>query len=167
MSRLLHKIVPHPILSIVLLISWLLLNNTISAGHILLGAILALLIPWFTSSFWPERVCVKKPLVLFKFIIIVLYDIVVANIIVAIQVLGANSRLKPTFFELPLDITNPLGVSALASTISLTPGTVSCDLSEDKSYLIIHGLSVDSIEDEISSIKTRYEKPLMEVFKSC
>ena len=161
------KYFPHPYLSLALLISWLLLNNTIEAGHILLGAILGLLIPWFSASFWPERVCLKSPFTLIKFLLVVLYDIVVANIIVAKQVLGENSKLNPTFFELPLDIDHPLGISILASTISLTPGTVSCDLSEDSSYLTIHGLSVEDVASEIASIKERYEKPLLEVFTKC
>lgn len=162
-----NSLIPHPILSITLLITWLLLNNTIAAGHILLGTILAILIPWFTSSFWPEKVCAKNPKVFFKFSLVVLYDIVVANMTVSKQVLSPNEDLKPQFFDLPLDIKHPLGISTLASTISLTPGTVSCDLSEDKKYLIIHGLVIDDVDATIAEIKNRYEKPLMEVFKPC
>lgn len=167
MKRSFNKVLPHPILSIVLLLTWLLLNNTIAAGHILLGSILAILIPWFTSGFWPERVCLQNPVTFFKFCFVVLYDIIIANLTVAKLILSSNERLTPTLFKLPLDIEHPLGISILASTISLTPGTVSCDLSEDKSYLIIHGLSVDDKEEEIKTIKQRYEKPLMEVFKKC
>jgi multicomponent K+:H+ antiporter subunit E len=162
-----NKIIPHPILSIALLISWLLLNNTIAAGHIVLGAILSILIPWFTASFWQEKVCASNPIIFLKFVLVVLYDIIVANITVAKQVLSPNEKLKPTFFKLPIKIERPLGISVLASTISLTPGTVSCDLSEDRSYLLIHGLSVENVEKEIELIQQRYEKPLLEVFKEC
>lgn len=162
-----NRLFPHPILSTSLLIMWLLLNNTIAVGHILLGLIFAILIPFFTSNLWQESVCIKSPKVFFKFICIVIYDIVMANITVAKQVLSSNSSLKPTFFNLPLDIKHPFGISTLASTISLTPGTVSCDLSEDRKYLIVHGLSIDDIDLTINEIKQRYEKPLMEVFKEC
>lgn len=160
-------ILPHPILSVILVVIWLLLNNTIAPGHILLGSILAILIPWFTSNFWQEKVCFQNPLTFFKFSLVVVYDIVVANLTVAKQVIGSNDNLNPKFFNLPLDIKHPLGISTLASTISLTPGTVSCDLSEDRSYLIIHGLVVDDEEATIQEIKQRYEAPLMEVFKQC
>lgn len=161
------KILPHPVLSFILVIIWLLLNNTIAFGHVVLGSILAILIPWFTSSFWPEKVCFKNPMTFFKFVLIVIYDIVVANLTVAKQVIGPNDKLKPAFFNVPLDITHPLGISTLASTISLTPGTVSCDLSEDQTYLIIHGLVIDDVQETIDEIKERYEAPLMEVFKPC
>lgn len=160
-------ILPHPLLSIALVFVWLLLNNTTSTGHMILGIILAILIPWFTSAFWPEEVCMKHPLLFLKFVGIVLYDILVANIAVSKLVLGSNKNLKPAFFDLPLDIQHPLGISLLASTISLTPGTVSCDLSEDRTYLVIHGLSIEDIDHTVDEIKTRYEKPLMEVFKPC
>jgi multicomponent K+:H+ antiporter subunit E len=160
------KLIPHPILSLVLLIVWLLLNNTIAPGHIVLGSILAILVPWFTSSFWAERVYIHNYGVLFKFMIVVAYDIIIANIAVAKLILGSNKNLKPDFFTLPLDITHPLGISVLASTISLTPGTVSCDLSEDKSYLIVHALHLENKQEEIEQIKQRYETPLMEIF-SC
>ncbi|MFP4332155.1 MAG: Na+/H+ antiporter subunit E [Campylobacterales bacterium] len=167
MTKLVSRFLPHPILTISLLIVWLLLNNTIAAGHIVLGSILAIIIPLFASKFWPERVCVGNYLVFMKFTIVVLFDIIIANITVARLILGSNSNLKPRLFRLPLDIEHPLGISVLASTISLTPGTVSCDVSEDRSYLVIHALNLEDREEEIARIKARYEKPLMEVFKRC
>ena len=119
-----NSFLPHPILSFMLVIIWLLLNNTVAAGHIVLGIVLAILIPWFTSSFWQRRVYIGSFFTLFKFVIIVAYDIIVANLTVARQVMDSNDKLKPKFFNLPLDIKHPLAISTLASTISLTPGTV-------------------------------------------
>ena len=158
---------PHPILSFILILIWLFLNSTVAIGHIVLGTILAILIPLFTSNFWEKNVSIGSPLTLLKFIFIVAYDIIISNLTVARQVIDSNDKLKPKFFNLPLDIKHPLAISTLASTISLTPGTVSCDLSEDKTYLIIHGLVIDDENETIKEIKQRYEAPLMEVFKEC
>jgi multicomponent K+:H+ antiporter subunit E len=165
--KIIKNILPHPILSITLLIIWLLLNNTISFSHIFLGGVLSVLIPWFTAGFWPNKVCVRNPLVFLKFSIVVLYDIIIANISVARLILGSNDAIKPDFFILPLDIKHPLGISFLASTISLTPGTVSCDLSDDSSFLMVHSLNLKDADEEIRTIKRKYEKPLMEVFQLC
>lgn len=161
------KFFPHPLLSISLLIAWLLLNNTFSFGHLLLGTFLGLIIPYMSASFWPEHICVKKPLVFIRFVAVVFFDIITANITVAIQVLGENKKLHPTFISYPLSIDNQLGISILASTISLTPGTVSCDLSADQSTLLIHALSAQDTKKVIEHIHQRYEKPLMEVFVQC
>ncbi len=158
---------PHPILSIILLLTWLMLNNTIAAGHIVLGSILSMLIPWLTQRFWPEQVCLGKWSTILKFSLLVGYDIVISNIFVAKLILGKNDSLKPDFLEIPIDIKHPLGLSILASTISLTPGTVSVDLSQDRAILVVHALHVDDAIAEIETIKNRYEKPLMEIFKKC
>ena len=161
------RFLPHPVLSIVLTIVWLLLNNDLSGGHIVLGLFLGITIPFLTQSFFPEKFCLKNPSVLAKFVITVLYDIVVANVVVAKLILGDNDKLKPGFLIIDLDIKHPLGISTLANTISLTPGTVSCDLSRDRTQLIVHALHVEDIDTTIKEIKDRYEKPLMEVFVIC
>ncbi len=167
MKTVLRKMFPHPVLTLVLWSVWLLLNNTLGAGHIILGLVLAILIPWLTSGFWPEKVRIEAPLTLLKFLCVVLWDILVANITVAKLILGRNKKLKPSFFYIDLDIKTPLGISVLANTISLTPWTVSCDLTEDRSRLLVHALHIDDIPATVKEIKERYEKPLKEVFRAC
>lgn len=164
---MLSRIFPHPLLSLFLLIIWLLLNNTIAPGHFVLGGILAILIPFVTAGFWPERVDVSRPLILLKFIIVVLWDIVIANFQVAALILMPRRWLRPAFITMPLDISSPLGVSILANTISLTPGTVSCELSADHQQLLIHALHIDDIDASVQSMKQRYERPLMEILQAC
>lgn len=157
-------LLPTPWLSLLLLTLWLVLNNRFSLGHLLLGGLLAFVIPLLTKPFWPETPCVKRPLVLLRFIGVVLWDILVANFIVARRILGPVDTLTPGFMRIPLDLQSPLAISLLANTISLTPGTVSCDLSSDRRFLLVHALHVSDIELEIRQIKTRYEQPLKEVF---
>lgn len=161
---MLKKLFPHPFLSLALWLIWLLLNNTMSAGHIVLGAVLGICIPMFTAAFWQETVVVKRPWLLTKFAGLVLYEIVVANLVVAKLILGRQNKLQPGFLEVPLDLTSPLAISLLANTISLTPGTVSCDLSKDQKTLLIHALHIQDAEAEIAQIKNQFEKPLKEIF---
>ena len=167
MKNIIKKVLPHPVLTLVLWGVWLLLNNSIGAGHIVLGLILAIFIPWLTSGFWPEKVRIKSPFTLLKFLVVVLWDILVANMAVAKLILGRNKSLKPSFFYVDLDIQTPLGISLLANTISLTPGTVSCDLTEDRKRLLVHALHIEDIPATIKEIKERYETPLKEVFTTC
>ncbi len=167
MKNLLSKLFPHPILTLALWGVWLLLNNTIGAGHIVLGLILAILIPFFTSGFWPEKIRLQSPLTLVKYLVVVLWDILVANMAVAKLILGSNKNLQPGFFYVDLDIQTPIGISMLANTISLTPGTVSCDLTEDRSRLLVHALHIEDIPATVAEIKERYEAPLIKVFIAC
>lgn len=163
----LQRILPHPLLSLVSWGIWLLLNNTMAMGHVVLGGLLAILIPWMTSSFWPEKIQIKHPWLLLKYIFVVLFEIMVANIVVATLILGRNNRLKPGFIHYELQIQSPVGIGLLANTISLTPGTVSCDLSEDRRFLLIHSLHIDDVAAIKADIHRKFERPLKEIFVSC
>lgn len=159
-----NRFLPHPWLSFSLLLLWLLLNNTLSAGHVVLGGVLALLIPILTHAFWPEQVSIRRPGVLLRFVLTVLWDILIANMIVARRILGSQHKLHPGFIRIPLDVQTPIGISLLANTISLTPGTVSCDLAPDHRSLLVHALHLEDAEAEVAQIKSRYEAPLKEIF---
>jgi len=161
------RLLPHPLLTPILAAVWLLLNNSYSPGHVVLGLMLGWAIPWFTLRFWPERVRIRRPWVLMRFVAVVLYDIVVANLIVARRILGRPEHLRPAFVEVPLALTSDLAISLLANTISLTPGTVSARLAPDRTSLLVHGLHVPDAAELVASIKSRYEAPLKEVFESC
>lgn len=155
---------PMPIHSLLLFVVWLLLNNTVAPGHILLGAVLALVIPVLCAPLKTEQPHVKRPWLALKYIVRVLSDIVVANVEVAILVLGPVRKLQPAFVAIPLDIREELPITLLASTISLTPGTVSSELSADRKWLYIHALHVTDEQALIAAIKSRYEAPLKEIF---
>ncbi|WP_020558730.1 Na+/H+ antiporter subunit E [Thiofilum flexile] len=159
------KLIPHPILSVMLIIIWLLLNNDFSVGQMVLGAILGVVIPIITTGFWPDQVDAQKPWLWVKFFGVVIYDIIAANILVARWILGRSQTLRPAFMELTIELTSPLAISILASTISLTPGTVSCSLSADKRRLLIHSLHVENISIALVQMHERYQKPLLEMIK--
>ncbi len=155
---------PHPLLSLMLLVLWLLLNNSAAPGHLVLGALLGLLIPLFTRRFWPERLVVAKPALIVRFSALVMWDIVVANFVVARIVLGPRTAVRPVFVRVPLDVQPDFPVTVLASVISLTPGTVTADVDRARRYLLVHALSEDDPEALVRQIKTRYEVPIKEIF---
>lgn len=162
-----NRLLPHPVLSAMLLLIWMLLANELSIGQLLLGAVLALTVPQYTARFWLDEVKVRKPGALMRFLGVVLRDVVVANIAVARLVVKAPDRVRPAFVEMPLRLRSEVAISLLASTISLTPGTVSVFLSADRRTLIIHSLDTGDPAALIEAIRKRYEDPLMEVLESC
>jgi multicomponent K+:H+ antiporter subunit E len=159
------RLLPSPTISILLFIVWLLLNNTLEPGHLVLGAFLALLIPLLTSGMQDPQPSIRKPLVAIRYVCMVIADIVVANFEVAFLVIGPAKRLSPAFVAVPIDIQHELPITILASTVSLTPGTVSAEISEDKQWLYVHVLKLTDKDELIALIKQRYERPLMEIFE--
>jgi len=161
---MLNRMLPQPLLSLMLLLTWL-LANSFSPGQWVLGSLLALAIPWFSQHFWPERVKVGRPLLALRFIVRVLLDIITANIAVARLILGPLQSIQPRFVNYPLQLRDEFAITLLANTISLTPGTVSADLSEDHCSLLIHALDVSDEKALIETIHQRYEQPLREIFE--
>ena len=164
---MMKRLLPHPLLSAILVVIWLLLVNQLSVGHLLLGILLGLAVPLYTARFWPDQVHVRRPLLLLRFVAVVMYDILVANVAVARLILGRQEHLEPMFLELPLRLHSDVAISLLANTISLTPGTVSAYLSADRRCLIIHSLHTTDPEVVLETIRQRYEAPLKEILETC
>jgi len=152
-------------LSVFMLVLWLLRVNDVSGGHLVLGAFLAWIIPFLTQGFWPEVMTFSRPGLALRFMLLVLWDIVLANMILVVRILGSSKKLQPAFMIVPLDIKQDFTITLLASTISLTPGTVSADLSVDRSHLLVHSLHVDDVGATVAELKQRYEAPLKEIFE--
>lgn len=158
-------LLPHPALSAMLLIVWLLLANSLTVGGLLLGAVLALVLPKFTQPFWPARPRTRFGRTFVAYLAIVLWDIVVANFQVAWLILFRRNRdLRSRWLVVPIDLATPEAITILAGTISLTPGTVSADVSADGRHLLVHALDVGDPAAEVTRIKTRYEARLRRVF---
>jgi len=161
-----NRLLPAPGLSITLWTAWLLLNNTLAPGHLVLGALLAWVVPLLVRPLWPDRPRLQRPGIAFRLALVVLRDIVTANMEVARRVLGPELALRPGFVRVPLAIRDPYGIATLAGIITLTPGTLSADLAPDHGHLLVHALHVDDEKALVESIKARYEAPLLEIFRS-
>lgn len=160
------RLLPHPLLTLTVTAVWVMLVNDISLGGVLLGLILGIAIPQITSTFWPQRPQVRRPLKIAEYVLVVLWDIVVANVKVAyIVVFKSNRQLRPHFITIPLEVYSPEAITVLAGTITMTPGTVSADLSACGRSLLVHCLDTGDPEGEVSGIKQRYEARLKEIFE--
>lgn len=167
---------PTPFRSLFLFMVWLLLNNSVSVGYLVLATIFAILIPILSFSFRDPQPLILKPGLALKQLLIVLYDIVVANLQVALLILGPSKKLRPAFIKVPIDLTHDMPITILASCVSLTPGTVSAEVypiaeslpegeEPTQRYLLIHVLDLKDEEALIKQIKQRYEAPLKEIFQ--
>jgi multicomponent K+:H+ antiporter subunit E len=169
-----QKLIPAPLRSLLLLMVWLLLHNSLELIYLVTGVFLAWFIPWLTVAFHDQSLRLNghlgKRLGLgLKYLAVLIWDIVLANVQVVMRVLGPNQALNPGFVVMPLDIKDPLGITVLAGTICLTPGTVSADVyphnSKQPQFLLLHVLDMTDETALITELKQRYEQPLLEIFQ--
>jgi len=160
------RLLPAPLLSAALFVLWLVLNQSVAAGHVLLAAVLAVAMPLLTASLRPLPVRIRRPLVFIRLILTVGRDVVVSNLEVGRDVLRADWRMpNGAFVRIPLDLRDATALAALSTITTVVPGTVWSELALDRSALLLH---VWNLQDEaafIANFKSRYERPLMEIFE--
>ena len=154
---------PHPFVSILVALSWLMLAQSISPGNLLIAFILAIFIPRIVRPFITYTPDIHWNLAI-KLFFVVLWDIIISNIRVAKLVLGPTKNLHPKWFRVPLDTDHEHVNALLAMIITTTPGTVSAGIDQERGDILVHALSCDDIDAEIEAIKLRYELPLIEIF---
>jgi multicomponent K+:H+ antiporter subunit E len=158
---------PSPTLSLALFVVWLLLNQSLDATTLLLAAVLAIVVPLLTQSLRPARVKMRKPLLALRLGGLVGCDVVVSALTVARLLLTRRgSEMSPRFVRVPLAMRDPNALATLAMILCLTPGTAWGEIALDRSTLLIHVFNEDDEAAFIDMIKTRYERPLMEIFES-
>lgn len=158
------RLFPSPLLSTMVFVFWMLMVDDFGPGQWLMGALLGVVIPLFATRLDREFGRIGSLRQVPRMVCVLAWDVVRSNIVVAGQVLGNESRITPGFIWVPLDIANIHGIAVLTSIITLTPGTVSSALSDDRKYLLVHVFNLKDPEQVIRQIKSRYEAPLMEIF---
>lgn len=153
--------VPHPFLSILLGVMWILLVGDLGLGSLVMAVILALGIGWFI----PPTPRVTRPLSLIAYAGLVIWDVIVASLQVArIIVFMPKDQIKSAFIAVPIDLPSQQAIAILAGTITLTPGTLTADMSSDGSVLLIHALHAPDPDATRAEIKSRYEARLKRIF---
>ncbi len=163
---MIRRLVPHPYLSGLLVLVWFGLVNKVTLGNLILGSAFGLVVPMITAAYWPNRPAISRPFMAVEYVLVVLWDIIVANVQVAIIIIfRKNSDLRSRWVTVPLDLKTPEAITVLAGTITMTPGTVSATLSADASCILVHCLHTDDPDGDRDAIKHRYERRLKEVLE--
>ncbi len=154
----------HPVLSLLVAVTWLLLQQSLAVPQLITAAVLALLLPRLLHGFLGPVSRVRAPGTVLRFTALVLWDIVVSNLTVARLVLDPRAAPQPAWVPVPLALTHPTAISLLATVITTTPGTVSCVIDEARGEILVHALDCDDPAAMAAQIKLRYEAPLLEIF---
>jgi len=163
---MMRKLFPSLPMSATLLALWLLLNHSVSPGHLVLGAALAWIGPIAAERMRPLKAHPKLTPGLFALVLRIVVDVVRSNIAVARIVLGLRQHEWVSgFIRIPLDLKDPHGLAVLAGIVTVTPGTVWAGRNPVTGVLTLHVLDLRSENAWVAFIKTRYERPLREIFE--
>lgn len=160
-----NRLLPYPLLAIGLLLLWLTLHQTLALGQVLLGALIAVAASWAMAALQPQQPRIGRPGAALRLAGTVLHDIVRSNIAVLKIILRVGGRIPTSdFVSIPLTLSSPYGLAALACIITATPGTVWVNFDPRTGILLIHVLDLVDERIWIDTITNRYERRLLEIF---
>lgn len=150
--------------NLLLALLWAALIGPFSPANLLVGFILGFGVLKLCSRKESQPEYVRRTWATLLLATFTIYELIVANVRVAIQTLSRLSRLKPAILRVPLEpgLTDT-EITLLSSLITLTPGTLTLDVTDDRSALFIHFMHVDDVEEAIASIKYGFERRILEV----
>lgn len=162
---MIRRWLPYPLLSLLLAVIWLVLNQSLAPGTILLGVLLGIGLGRAYHVLEPPKAQVRNFLLLARLALRVIGDIVRSNFAVARLVMRRDRHVHSGFVAIPLTLTDRHGLAVLAGIITSTPGTIWVSHDSDLNLLLIHVLDLGDEQAAIDAIKQRYERPLLEIFQ--
>ncbi len=152
------------LLNVLLAVMWATLTGQFSLVNLLAGFALGYLVLWLFRPDVRSSGYFRKPVLVVTLVLFFLKELVIANIKVAFHVLSPHSSLHPGIVAVPLSIQRDIEIMLLSSLITLTPGSLSLDVSEDRRVLYVHTIDVDNVDAFRADIKQGFERRIQEVF---
>lgn len=151
------------LLNVVIVVTWMFLRGIWTGPSFLIGFFWGAVMLFVFRRFFPQRFYLEKVFAVIKLLLIFLVELFKANIAVIQDVLRPKLNIKPAIFAMPTKLEKDWEITTLSLLITLTPGTVVIDVSDDNSTLYIHAMNVDDIDEVIKDIQHSFEKAIMEV----
>lgn len=153
------------LLNFLLAIAWVFLTGKLEFINLVEGFILGYIILWISKSALGGKKYFQRIPKAVSFIFYFLKELMIANLKVAFDIVTPKDYMKPGIIAVPLDVKTNLEITLLANLITLTPGTLSLDVSHDKKTLYVHSLYVEDAEKFRKEIKNGMERRLLEVIR--
>ncbi|MDB5261369.1 MAG: cation:proton antiporter [Adhaeribacter sp.] len=153
------------LLNVMLTLVWAALTGSFTYVNLSFGFIISFFVLWIISRDSPDRRYFTIAFKIIGFFFYFLYEMLKANLQVAYEVMTSNLHMKPGFVKMELEAQTDLEITLLASLISLTPGTLVIDVSDDRKVMYIHGMYLEDRAKFIQSIKAGLEKPLLNIMR--
>lgn len=151
------------LLNVFIAFLWMFLTVTFNASTFIVGFLLGALMLWITKGFFPGRFYMNRVWAVIKLILLFFKELILANVHVLLLIVQPKMPIKPAIFALPTVLEKDWEITLLSSLITLTPGTLVIDVSDDSKTLYIHALDYGDADEAIDSIKNTFEKAIQEV----
>jgi multicomponent Na+:H+ antiporter subunit E len=148
---------------ILLALTWAALAGSLTWSNVLVGFVLAYLALFIAQRSVDASRYFRKLERVVRFAVLYLWELILANLRVAYDVMTPGQRMRPGVLAIPLHAKTDLEITLLANLLTLTPGSVSLDVSSDRRFLYLHAMYIDDVEAYRESVKNTIERRVLEV----
>ncbi|CAN7684542.1 hypothetical protein ASC89_26810 [Devosia sp. Root413D1] len=159
------RLLPYPVLAALLLLMWLVLQQSIGLGQILLGGAVAVAAALAASAILPGRVRFRGLTSLLQLVAVAGIDIIRSNIAVLLILINPRAEPSAGFIKMELQLTNQFGLAVLACLLTATPGSAWLEYDGEHNTVLIHVLDLADKDEWIATVRHRYERLLLEIFQ--
>ncbi|MUG47226.1 Na+/H+ antiporter subunit E [Paenibacillus woosongensis] len=153
------------LLNFLIALVWMFLNNNWTTSGLIVGYIVGLVMIGLFGRFWPQGFYMKKVWAIVKLLVLFIKELFKSSFVVIGQVLSPKLNIRPGIFAYTTELKSDWEVTILANLITLTPGTLTLDVSREGSTLYIHAMDIDDVDKLCSDIRSTFEKAILEVTK--
>lgn len=148
-----------------LALTWAALTGSFTPGNLSLGFGIGFLVLYFSRRVVGSPAYGRKVVLVIELILFFLWSLLLSNLRVAYEVLTPRHGMRPGVIAIPLDARTDSEITLLANMITLTPGTLSLDIAQDRDELYIHAMYVDDPDRVRREIKDGFERRVLEVLR--
>ncbi|TFH61590.1 Na+/H+ antiporter subunit E [Peribacillus frigoritolerans] len=153
------------LLNVFLAVIWMFLKNEFNGSTFTIGYLLGLGIMFVFRHFFNDRFYLNRVYAVVLLLLIFARELILSNISVLKAVLKPSLDMRPGIFAFETTLTKDWEITILSNLITLTPGTLVVEVSEDNRFLYIHAMDIADKDEAVDSIKNTFEKAIMEVSK--
>lgn len=152
-------------INLVLAVVWVALSGSFSIATLLVGFVVGYFTLWAMQPLFPSSRYCSKLLGLLHLAAFFLWELLVSSLKVAWSVFTPLRHSRPGVISVPLDVTSDTEITVLGNLISLTPGSLSLDVSEDRKHLVVHAMFIDDSDDFRREVKKGMEHRVREALR--
>jgi multicomponent Na+:H+ antiporter subunit E len=154
------------LLNLVIAFIWMFLNSSWDGVTFFKGYLIGLVLIFVLERLLPQQFYLKKVWAIFKLLVLFLKELLFSSITVLRLIIRPKLDIRPGIFSLPTELKSDWEITLLSCLITLTPGTLTLDISPDGKTLYIHAMDIPNDEEVVMQIKDTFEKAIMEVTKN-
>jgi len=142
---------------------WMFFHNSYSVGTFTIGYLIGIGLILVLRRFIPGRLYFGKLFAIFKLILMFIRELILSSLNVAKEILRPRMIIRPGIIAVPTQLRTDIEVTLFACLITLTPGTLTLEISPDNDVLYLHCIDIHDVQESVDAIKNTFEKAIMEV----